>query len=178
MDNHVKNPIKGTVGFFDSADELLQAANKARESGLVDFEVFSPFPIHGMDHAQRLSRSVLPFIVLGAGLTGLICGFALSYLTSVVAWPISVGGKPMNSWQAFIPVIFECTILFSAFGNLFGLLILGRLPEFNKKPIDKDLTTDRFGLLMSVSEKQPLPAHHQFFEDVHAKDVRSIDQGA
>ena len=126
----------GVVGFFDSPQQLLAATQKARDAGFSSMDAYSPFPIHGLEHAQGLKPSPLPMIAFAAGMTGASCGFLLQYWTSVISWPINVSGKPFNSWPAFVPVMFECTILFAGLSTVFGMFFLNRLPNIKQKIID------------------------------------------
>src|SRR5689334_9955529 len=105
--------LAGVIGFYQDPHALLEATAKARDAKYKDFDAFTPYPVHGMDAAQGLKRSSLPFVTFAAGITGCSLGFLLQYWTSVVDWPLIVGGKPFNSWPAFVPVMFECTILFA-----------------------------------------------------------------
>lgn len=141
---------KSVVGFFESPDLLLKAAKAVKDAGYPDFDVFSPFPIHGMDAAQGLKVSPLPFIAFTAGVIGCVAGFSLEYWTSVIDWPLNIGGKPFNSWPAFVPVMFECTILFAGLATVGGMFFLNRLPNIRNKSVDPGLTRDRFGLVIDA----------------------------
>ncbi|MEX1049067.1 MAG: DUF3341 domain-containing protein [Akkermansiaceae bacterium] len=125
--------VYGYLAEFKSASALYKAAEKVREAGFKKWDCYSPYPIHGLDGAMGLKRSVLPWFVFCGGITGTATGFALQYGTQVVIYPTLVQGKPMNIFTvpAFFPVMFELTILFSGFATLFGLLALIQLPRFN-----------------------------------------------
>ncbi len=140
--------IAGVIGYFDEPGALLEATQKVRESGVKSLDAFSPYPIHGLEKAQGLERSPLPFITFAAGVTGCVCGFSLQYWTSAVSWPLIVGGKPFNSWPAFIPVTFEATILFAGIATALGMFALNVLPNLTKRSFDPKLTRDRFALLI------------------------------
>ncbi|MGE0616765.1 MAG: DUF3341 domain-containing protein, partial [Bacteriovoracia bacterium] len=141
-----KNQLAGVLGFFDDPESILHAMEKVRDAKYRAYDAFTPFPIHGMDEAQGLKRSLLPYVSFGAGITGCLVGFGLQYWTSVIDWPINVGGKPMNSWPAFVPVMFELTILFTGIATVFGMFFFNRLPNITRKIFDPAITRDRFAI--------------------------------
>ncbi len=130
---HAANPdsaLHGLIAEYSSAQELLDAAEKSHAQGFRAMDAYSPFPIEALsevicDH----HRSKVPLICLTGGVIGALAGWGLTYWTSTIAYPLNVGGKPLNSWPAFIPVIFECTILFAAFSAGIGMIALNGLPE-------------------------------------------------
>jgi hypothetical protein len=125
--------VHGLLAEFDSAKAVYEAAEKVRDAGYTRWDVHSPFPIHGMDDAMGLPKSILPNFVLVGGACGTLTAFLLEYLTQVVIYPTVVQAKPANIFTipAFFPVMFELTILFSAFTTLFGCLALMKLPQLN-----------------------------------------------
>lgn len=119
----------GLMAEFPDAQSLLAAVRRVRDAGYTKFDAFSPFPIHGMADAIGFKeRSVAP-IVLGGGLVGLMVGYGLEYWTSVIAYPLNIGGRPYHSWPMFIPPAFETTILFAAISAVVGMLALNGLPQ-------------------------------------------------
>ena len=84
--------LAGVVGFFDEPGQLIEAMNKVRQANYESFDAFTPYPVHGLEKAQGLKRSHLPWVTFGAGLTGLACAVALEGWTSAVSWPLNVGG--------------------------------------------------------------------------------------
>lgn len=115
---------------FSSSGELLQAAGKVTQAGYTRFDCHSPFPIHGMDAAMALKRSPVGFIAGICGLAGGLFGLWLQWWTSTIDYPLVISGKPFFSYQAFVIVVFGLTILGAAFGAVFGMLIINRLPRF------------------------------------------------
>ena len=99
---------------FDTPDALLEGIKKTREAGYTKIETYTPFPIHGLREAIGFKKPILPWIVFAAGLVGLSAGFFLQYWVSVLNLPYIIGGKPMNSWPAFIPITFETTVLIAS----------------------------------------------------------------
>src|SRR5512144_1379134 len=113
-------PFYGLMAEFDSAQALLDAAHKVRAAGYTKADGYSPFPIHGLAEALGFRERSVAKIVLGAGILGALAGYGLEYWTTVIDWPMNVGGKPDHSWVSFIPPAFETTILFAAFSAAIG----------------------------------------------------------
>lgn len=129
----------GAIARFETPGELLHAAEALREAGYKNYDITSPYPMHGMDDAMGTGRSILPGFVLCGGLTGTSFAVLLCGWPSAVDYPIIIGGKAYFSIEAFVPIMFELTILFSAFTTLFGMLILNRLPRLHH-PVFHDPT--------------------------------------
>jgi hypothetical protein len=125
--------VHGWLAEFPTAKDVYEAAKKIRDAGFSHWDVHSPYPIHGMDDAMGLPKSILSMFVLIGGATGTLTAFLLEYITQVLIYPTVVQNKPANIFTipAFFPVMFELTILFSAFTALFGGLALMRLPRLN-----------------------------------------------
>ncbi|MCL4836570.1 MAG: DUF3341 domain-containing protein [Thermoanaerobaculia bacterium] len=121
--------LHGLLAEFDSASQLVAAAHRTHAAGFRKVDAYSPFPIEELAEALGHHHSPVPLLVLGGGLAGAAAGIGLQYFVSVVAYPLNIGGKPLWSWPAFIPVAFETTILFAAFAAVFGMLIVNRLPQ-------------------------------------------------
>lgn len=127
---------------FDSTTELVAAAEKVRDAGYTKTDAFSPFPIHEMDEALGIKRSILPYIVFAGGIAGLLAGLGLQYFTHVIDYPIIVGGRPHFSLPAFVPPAYEMTILLASFAAVLGMLLLNGLP----KPYHPVFNVPRFNL--------------------------------
>ena len=121
-------PIYGLLAEFDTPTQLVTAVRKARAEGYRVMDAYSPFPIEEMHEALHFHDRRLPLIVLIGGICGGLGGYLLEYWTSVIDYPINVGGRPLHSWPAFIPVTFETTVLFAAFAAVLGMLALNGLP--------------------------------------------------
>ena len=122
-------PFYGLMAEFPDADALLSAARRVRDAGFTKFDTFSPFPIHGMGEAIGFKERSVSKIVLGGGIVGLIAGYSLEYFTSVIAYPLNIGGRPYHSWPMFVPPAFETTILFASISAVVGMLALNGLPQ-------------------------------------------------
>ncbi len=147
-----KKTVGGMAGIFLEESKVVMAAYKTREAGFVKFDAISPYPIHGMEEACDIKRSPLPYITFGAGVLGLLSALALVYYTSVMNWPINVGGKPMFSLPAFIPIMFELTILFAALCSVGGLFYYCNMPKIDPPVIDKDLTCHKFAIFIPEND--------------------------
>lgn len=142
--------LAGVIGYFEGEESLVGAMRQVRDAKYRYFDAFTPYPVHGLDAAQGLKRSPLPFVTFAAGLTGCSLGFLLQYWTSAVDWPIIVGGKPFNSWPAFVPVMFECTVLFAGLATVGAMFLLNGLPNLRRKVFDPRITRDRFALVIEA----------------------------
>ena len=122
--------IHGLMAEFGTPGEIVAAARRAREAGYSTLDAYSPFPIEALAEASgHRSRGRLPFLVLMGGILGGLGGYLLQYWTSVHSYALNVGGKPLHSWPAFIPVTFECTVLGAALMAVFGMLGLNGFPR-------------------------------------------------
>lgn len=120
-------PVYGYLAEFEDDATLLDAAHAARGEGYTIMEAYTPLPIEELAHALG-HKNRLPLIVLCGGIVGAVVGFGMQYWTAVIDYPMNIGGRPLNSWPAFIVITFEMTILFAAFSAVLGMLALNRLP--------------------------------------------------
>ena len=144
---------KGMAGLWLEEHQFVEAARKTREAGFKDFEALSPYPLHGIDDAMEIPRSYIPYITFVAGLAGLSFGVWFTWWVSAHNWPLNIGGKPMWSLPAFIPVIFECTILFAALSSVGAMFAINGLPKVDPPIIDPDITSHKFALFIPFDEK-------------------------
>ena len=134
---------------FDDEKPLLQAVKKIRESGAEIIDVLTPFPVHGLDPALSMKRSRIPMVGFIGGAVGGLLGFGFQAWVFTVDYPLVFGGKPLLSVPSFIPVTFECTILFAALSMAGAFLIKSKLkPDKKFEPIDPDVTDDKFLILV------------------------------
>lgn len=148
--------LAGYLAEFDNVDAVIAAAEKVRDSGFRLWDVHSPFPIHGIDDAMGIRPTILPWLVLGGGLAGLIAGLVLQVWTMGIDYPYLISGKPLISMPAFIPVIFETTIAGAAFTAVFGMLLLNKLPLHYNPLLKSDrfrrVTNDRFFIVIDATD--------------------------
>ena len=120
--------IYGMMAEFHAPSDIVEAAERAHIEGYRRMDAYSPYPIEALTEALHLHHSRLPLLVLAGGVVGCLAGYGLQWWTSVVEYPLNIGGKPLNSWPAFIPPTFETTILFAALTAVLGMLALNGLP--------------------------------------------------
>lgn len=123
--------LYGLAAQFDDPEDLVAAAQKALDSGYSPkhIDAFTPFPVHGLPDAIGFHEDRVPWIIFISGVLGSAAGLGLQYWVSSEAYALNVGGRPFFSWPTFIPVTFEVTVLFAAFGAVFGMLGLNGLPQ-------------------------------------------------
>ncbi len=115
-----RSHIYGVIGEFEKPEQLVHAAAKIREAGYRYYESYTPFPVEGLPEAMGMRRNMVPLITLIGGLVGGLGGFGFQYWANVVSYPLNIGGRPLNSWPAFIPVTFELTILCASLSAVLG----------------------------------------------------------
>jgi hypothetical protein len=172
--------LYGIMGEFNNPSDLVAAARRTYEAGYRRINGYSPYPIEELSEAIGFTRTSLPLIVLIAGILGGLGGFFMQYWMEVINYPLNVGGKPYNSWPAFIPITFECTVLLAAFAAVLGMLVLNKLPQpyhpvFNA-PNFALATRDRFFLVIEAND--PRFSHDettQFLNTVGARNVSDVE---
>lgn len=143
----------GVLGIFQSGADLLKAVPRVKEKGFDSLEAYTPYPVHGIDKAIGIKKSKLGILVFIMGTIGAVSAFVFQWWTSAVSYPLRIGGKPYNSWEAWVPAMFEITVLFATFTAGLGMIfIFNKLPFFGS-PILKSkaiagTTRDRFALLI------------------------------
>jgi hypothetical protein len=118
----------GIMAQFETPEQLISAAQNAVAAGYRRIETYTPMPVHGLAEIVGVNRSAVARLVLAGGLFGCIGGYALQYYMTVVSYAHNVGGRPVHSWPAYIPVTFETTVLCAALAAVFGMLALNHLP--------------------------------------------------
>ena len=179
------------IGEFDSVDGILHAAEAAYRAGYRRMDVHSPFPVHGIDGALRTPQTILPWIVLVMGLTGMFLGINLTVYTmgtwtgiagipvSLESYPYLISGKPYYSIAAYVPVIFELTILFSAYTAVFAMFFMNKLPmlfhPLSKSDTFRRCTDDRFILAIEATDPNfDMEDTRGFLERQHALSTEVI----
>ncbi|MCB9475361.1 MAG: DUF3341 domain-containing protein [Deltaproteobacteria bacterium] len=177
-----KNPKPhGLLAQFDTASAIYSACEKIRDDGFKYWDAFTPFPVHGLDKAMGLKRSMLPWIVLVMGLTGASGGMLLQWWVSVKAYPLVISGKPLFSWQAYVPITFELGVLFGALGAVFGMFHLCRIPQ-HYSPLFKSerfesVTDDKFFIAIEAEDPKFHPEETaQYLESLGATHVEMVEQ--
>ena len=176
----MKSPIVyGLMAEFENPTALVAATERAHHEGYRCMDAYSPFPIEELHEALGMHHSRLPLIVLIGGIVGGVGGYSLQYWVSAVAYPLNVGGKPLHSWPAFIPVTFECTILVAALSAVLGMLALNGLPQ----PYHPVFNVPRFALasrnrfFLCIESKDPkfdVERTRRFLETLGPREVTAV----
>lgn len=175
-----QGPYYGVVAEFATPAELYHACEQVRDAGFTKWDAHTPFPVHGLEKAMGLPRSPLPWIVLVMGLTGAALGFGLQWWVHSSAYPLVISGKPFFAWPAMIPITFEVGVLFAAFGAVFGMLGLNKLPMhhhplFQSKLFER-VTDDAF--FISIESWDPrfdASATAQMLKSLGARNVELVE---
>jgi Alternative complex III, ActD subunit len=171
----------GVIAEFTNAAGIMHAAEKVRDAGFKRWDVFTPFPVHGMDRAMGLKNSKVGWFAFLGGCTGYACGMLMIWFMNAVNYAIVVGGKPMFSPYSAFPPSYELTILFGAFGSLGGMLFLNRLPRLHH-PLLKNrrfarVTHDRFFLVIETGDpKYSEPGTIQMLERAGSNHIEVVEE--
>ncbi len=172
--------LYGLMAEFDTPGELLSAARRAHAEGYRRLDAHTPFPVEGLAEAIGFHRTSLPLLVLLAGILGALVGFASQYWVTVVDYPLNVGGRPLNSWPAYIPITFEVTVLFAALTAVVGMVALNGLPMpyhpvFNV-PAFARASRDRFFLVIEAADPRfDREATRRFLETCNPREVVEVE---
>ena len=168
--------LDGLAAYFDCPNETLVAAAAARDAEWDSWDVFTPFPIHGIEDAMGIGRSWLPWVTFGAGATGFLTANALQFGTLTFDWPMIIGGKPHAPWPSFVPIMFELTVLIGGITTALVMLIAAGC--FRKpKIIDPDITNDRF-VLWIASDDPNFEKARAFMQKLDPVEIREITFGS
>lgn len=147
--------MKEISGYYDKESNLLDAVKALRENDIKIKDVFSPYPVHGLDHALGLQRSWLPRAAFIGGAVGAASGLLFQIWVFTKAYPLNIGGKPYLSIPSFIPVTFECAILFAAFAIVLAYLFKSNLGlGADNKIYSERATDDRFVVVLKVDDAE------------------------
>ena len=173
--------IYGILARFPDPETLVNAARQATEAGYRHLDAYSPFPVEDLADTLRLKPSKLPFAVLAGGIIGGLLGFFMQYYATVIDLPLNIGGRPLNSWPAYIPITFELIILLAALGGVIGLFVVTRFPQpyhpvFNVEDFRKHGSQDGFYLGIEARDpKFDLADTRKFLENLGAILVSEIE---
>lgn len=176
---HMRNQPFALVGAWRTPGGLYHACEALRDAGYRNFDAHTPFAVHGLEKAMGLPPSRLPYLVLGCGILGGLGAFALQSWVHLWGYPQIISGKPFFAFQTYVPITFELTVLFAAFGTFFGVWGMSRLPRFfhpvMQHPSFAGASDDRF--LVSVEAEDPkfdLSATRALLEELGASDVQEV----
>jgi hypothetical protein len=174
-------PVYGLLAEFDTPQQLLDAARAVQAAGYSRTDAFSPYPIHGLAETLGFKDRRISTIVFLGGLAGVVAGYGLEYWSSVIAYPMNIGGRPYHSWVSFIPPAYETMILFAAFAAGLSMIVLNGLPQpyhpvFNAKRF-KLASQDKFFLVVEATDpKFRLDETGAFLFGLNAREVVPVDE--
>lgn len=161
------------LGIFEDEDVLLHAIDNVRGAGVKIYDVFSPYPVHGIDDALGIERSRLPIAAFFYGMCGLAFALWLQIYTLGFDWPMIIGGKPNIALPAFIPVSFELTVFFTCHGMVITFYTICKLyPRIKTPVLDARSTDDKFVVAIELDEhNSQLPKLTQLLRENGASEV-------
>ncbi len=179
MNESPANPIYGLMAEFESAQELLDAAEKTHSAGYQKIDAYSPFPVEGLAEAIGFRKNRVALVVLIGGLLGGLSGYMLQYWVAVITYPTNIGGRPYHSWPSFIIVTFEMTILFAGLAAVFGMLALNGLPMpyhpvFNVAEFAKASESKFFLVVFSSDPKYDAARTRDFLQGLAPRMIAEV----
>jgi hypothetical protein len=164
-----RTPCYGLMAEFTTPQQILKAAHRAYAEGYRHMDAYTPYPVEGLAEELAMTHSRVPLLVFLGGLAGAVGGFFMQYWAMAVDYPLNVGGKPYNSWPAYLPITFELMVLCGAIAALLGMFFLNGLPQpyhpvFNVARFDR-ASQDRFFLCIEATDPRfSLEATRQFLK--------------
>jgi hypothetical protein len=175
-----KEPIYGLMAEFETPEQVLQAALRTHAAGYRRIDAFTPIPVEGLAEAVGFEWTSLPMVVFTGGFLGGCSGLSMCWYANVISLPLNIGGKPLNSWPAWIPITYELTILGAATFAVFGMIIMNGLPRpyhpvFNVPNFDR-ASTDRFFLCIKARDKKfDLAQTKTFLQELKPQGVFEVE---
>lgn len=167
------------IASFSDTPSFFHAAEKVRDAGYKKWDTYSSFPVHGMPAAQGQPRSKVPVFTFCGGITGFTLGTLIVWFMGAYNYPLIVGGKPFFSPIFPFPIMYELTILLSAFGTLGGMFITNLLPQHHHPLFENDTFLETAGdrLVIAIESKDPkfdTDATRKFLEEIGGTDIEEI----
>jgi len=174
-----KTKTVGTVGLFDEPNELVRAAAAVRDAGFSKWDCHTPYPVHGLDRAMGIKTSPIGIICLASGFVGIGVAVLMQWWMSAVDYPVRIGGKPMFSWPAFVPITFEMFVLFAALATMGSMLWFTKLGRWHSPLHDTgvmhEVTSNRFAVVLEAKdEKYSEEKATQLLTEAGCTDIRPL----
>ena len=183
MSNSTGNNVYGLLTEFDNVKSLMKAAEQVRDKGFQNWDAHTPFAVHGLDKAMGIRGTRLPFLVLAGGFTGLGLATLMQWWMNAVDYKFVISGKPLFGIPANVPIMFEITVLLSAFAAFFGMWVLNDLPKwyhplFTNKRFSR-VTQDRFFIVIEAKDPQfDLAKTRDFLATLGGAVVEEVNESA
>ena len=177
-----RHGLHGLMAQFETPEQVVSAAQRAYDAGYRKMDAYSPMPVEGLAEAIGFKRNYVSLAVLIGGLCGCVGGFGLLWWIAVIAYPHNVGGRPFDSWPAFIPITFECTVLLAALSSVVGMLAMNKLPMpyhpvFNVAEFAQRASVDRFFLCIEANDpKFDREKTKAFLLELNPEEVSEVDK--
>ncbi|MBM3263117.1 MAG: DUF3341 domain-containing protein [candidate division Zixibacteria bacterium] len=170
----------GLMAEFETENAIIHATEQVAKGGYHHVEAYTPYVIEEVLDHLHLHKNHVALVILIGGLVGCAVGFGMQYFASAIHYPLNVGGRPFNSWPSFIPVMFECTVLFASFAAVIGMLLMNGLPRPHHPVFNVDrfqyATQDRFFLYIDAHDpKFDRTATRRFLESLHPYEVSEVE---
>jgi len=174
-----RSQLFGVMGEFSTPEDLVAATKKVRETGYKHVEAYTPFPVEGLSEAVGFKWTAVPLLTLIGGIGGGLTGFGLQYWVAAITYPMNIGGRPLNSWPAFIPVTFELTVLGASIFAVVSMLALNKLPQPYHPVFNVDrfaqASTDKFFLCIEARDpKFNLTEASKLLQSLRAEHVNEV----
>jgi len=176
-----RHGLHGLMAQFETPEQVVSAAQRAYDAGYRKMDAYSPMPVEGLAEAIGFKRNYVSLVVLIGGLCGCVGGFGLLWWIAVIAYPHNVGGRPFDSWPAFIPITFECTVLLAALSSVVGMLAMNKLPMpyhpvFNVAEFAQRASVDRFFLCIEANDpKFDREKTKAYLLELNPEEVSEVD---
>lgn len=175
-----ESTVHGLMAEFDSEQGIIHATEQVAGEGYHHVEAYTPYVIEEVLDHLHLHKNNVALVILIGGLLGCAVGFGMQYFASAIHYPLNVGGRPFNSWPSFIPVMFECTVLFASFSAVVGMMLMNGLPRPHHPVFNVErfhfASQDRFFLYIDAHDpKFDAVSTRKFLESLHPHEVTQVE---